>query len=528
MRRDDPKVQYLEVDQRIRWDGNIYRNTEMRDVRQGTEVFVEVYCEALWYDLQKRVRPGNYPVLGETVEQGLATILTNTGWNVGTTPSDATLYSIEANDATIIQLLRSWSAVTGYELDFNTATQTVNMSTGVGSPIQVPFRYGRNLTKVERRYEPPVSTRLYAYGAASLTIAASNPTGQEYVEDYSWYTALGLTPAEAEARHRKDQVWVDERYLLGINLYDAAVARLARLAQPVISYDVDVIDLSAQLGLVEGGYTIGDTVQVFDEELGLDLSTRIVRTRKQPRNRQRNSVELEYLRPGLSDSQLALDQRAIDYNKIAVLVDENGDPLTLSSSTTRWAEIAITVSGVTTPVLGATLIGVPSGGGGGTMDVYATVDGSDIGVRMEVSWTGSADIVEFSWPTYVADLDEGSYVVDWRATVTSGADTIAVAAGGARAWMLVQGAVGVGFATTPNQFITETVAEFDIGTMSDGVTAVVAVVDEIVTVSDAATGYEPATIIDRYNLPFQLNNPVFGRLGGVGRLGQPSPEEVTT
>lgn len=523
MRRDDQKAAYLQPDQIIRWDGRLYRNTLQTDRREGTEIFVDVYCEALWYDLQKRVRVGNYPVLAKTPEQGLTTILTSTGWNVGDTPVDANVYSIEANDATIIQLLRSWSDVTGYELSFNTATKEVNLVTTVGEARQVPFRYGRNIRGIQRQYEPPVATRLYPFGAGSLDISANEPSGNNYVEDYTWYTSLGLTLAQARAHFRKDQVWVDERYLLGINLYDAALVRIARLAQPTISYEVEIANLSEQTALAEGNFDTGDTVPVTDTEFGIDLTTRVVRRVRRPLRRQDDEIELEFLRPGLSDAELTLDQRVVDYGAIAVLVDRNEDAINFPAGSTRvWAEITITVAGTTTPVMGGTFVGTATGSG--TLDVYATLDGTDIGQRISVDFT-DGEQVEVSWPTFVADIGEGTYVLDWRAVVSAGTGSVDLAAEAGRGWALVRGAVGIGFASSPNTAISEEVTAVSLETMSDGVTATVSTVEILITSAEEVSAVDLDEITDDYILPFTLSHPVFGVLGGPARLAPPPATE---
>jgi len=524
MRRDDQKAAYLQPDQIVRWDGRLYRNTLQTDRRQGSEVIVEVYCEALWYDLQKRVRVGNFPLLGKTPEQGMVRILQNTGWTVGDTPTDSSLYSAETNDATVIQVLRTWAEVTGYELSFNTSSKTVNLTTTIGTARQVPFRYGRNLRGIERQYEPPAATRLYPYGANDVGISANEPSGNDYVEDYTWYVNLGLTLAEARALYRKDQVWVDTKYLLGINLYDAALVRISRLAQPIISYAVDVATLSEQTALAEGDYVTGDTVPVTDTEFGIDLTTRIVRRVRHPLSPQDDSIELEFLRPGLSDSDLTLSQRGTDYSSMSVIVDNNDDEMTFSPGSTKaWAEITLTVAGTTTPVMGGTFVGTATGTG--VLDVYATLDGADIGQRISVSFT-DGEQVEVSWPTFVADVAEGTYVIDWRAVVSSGAGSVTLPIEAGRAWMLVRGAVGIGFATSPNTQVTETVTALaPLDAMSEGVTATVTSDIISVSASNEITAVNLDPITADVLLPFTLGHPVFGKLGGPARLAPPAATE---
>jgi len=324
--------------------------------------------------------------------------------------------------------------------------------------------------------------------------------------------------------YRKDQVWVDTKYLLGINLYDAALVRISRLAQPIISYAVDVATLSEQTALAEGDYVTGDTVPVTDTEFGIDLTTRIVRRVRHPLSPQDDSIELEFLRPGLSDSDLTLSQRGTDYSSMSVIVDNNDDEMTFSPGSTKaWAEITLTVAGTTTPVMGGTFVGTATGTG--VLDVYATLDGADIGQRISVSFT-DGEQVEVSWPTFVADVAEGTYVIDWRAVVSSGAGSVTLPIEAGRAWMLVRGAVGIGFATSPNTQVTETVTALaPLDAMSEGVTATVTSDIISVSASNEITAVNLDPITADVLLPFTLGHPVFGKLGGPARLAPPAATE---
>lgn len=453
IRAADPKSFAVLPDRVVEYDGRFYRIEELRQYRSGAQAMVEVYAEALWMDLGKIVRAGSFSLLGQTALVGLQTILLATGWTAAVSPADVDLYSMEDLDASVLTLVRRWAGIIGREIQWDTATKTVTLVTSIGQDRGIGFRWGHNLRNVERRYRPPVATRLYPFGANNLDITTVNPGLTNYVEDYSWYTAQGLTLAEAKALYRKDQVWVDTRYLLALNLYDAAVRRLASLAQPVLSYELSVADFSKLTSSTADDVELGDTVRVRDSGFGIDVATRVVRLVRKDLRPQDNEIELDYLQPGLSEVENAETTRTIDYGELSILVDANAAIQTITGVTTILASVQITSTGETTVVAGGTIKGTATGTG--TVRWSLAVDGVDQVPTYDFAFT--AGQVEFSWPTFASGIDASSTkTITWRGRVVSGSGTIAVAVGEGRGWLLVRGAVGIGVSNSPNQSIEET------------------------------------------------------------------------
>jgi phage minor structural protein len=454
IRADDPKAPFLKADQLCEYQDRLYRIEEIEELREGRIALVKVYAEAAWMDLGKRVRPDVFTVLAQTVEQGLTSILAGSGWTVGTTPPIGTLFSMEDIDATVLQLVRRWAQISGFEILWDTVNRTVSFVTALGQDRGIGFRWGYNLLSVERRLRPPIATRLYAYGANALDIVSVNPLGEEFVEDYSFYTAQGLTLAQARDLYRKDQIFVDTAFISAVNLYDAALRRIAQLAQPLIAYELKVAELSRLTSSPADDVAIGDIVRVRDRDFNLDLTTRVVRLVRDELEPQRNEVELDYLEPGLG----ALEQdagtgRSIDYGQLTILSDANVFATTIGTSTNIWASIQITVTGNSIVVLGGTFLGQAAGSG--TVRFQATIDGAPIGGNYEIDFV-DGEIVEFSWPTW-QDVAEGSFIVDWRARVIDGIGSISVLPQQARGWLLARGAIGVALGSNPNRFIVEEV-----------------------------------------------------------------------
>lgn len=520
VKADDQRAEYLNVDQIVSFEGVRYKLVETTQERIREEAVVICYCEALWNELGQRIRVGNFNVLGQQIGPGLTQILSGTGWTVGTLATDLNVYSIEDNDAPVLALVRRWAGVTNKEVRFNTADRTVDLVDTVGVTRPIGFRYGRNMTSVKRRYQPPLATRLYPFGANSLDITGPNPTALQFIEDYSWYTAQGLTLAEAKALYRKDQVWIDERYLVAINLYDAALARLAAIAQPIVSYETSVADLSTLTGSSEDDFEVGDTVRVFDAEFGLDLPTRVVRLVRYPLEPWSNQVELDYSQAGLGDETGELDQRDLGYDALKVLVSSNDAAVDVNSSSVfAWATVEVTTTGsATTAVLGGTFTGTATGTG--TIEVYCTLDGVDIGPRKSIAFV--AGQVEHSWPTFTADVPEGPHTIQWRATRSAGTGNVLLPIDGGRGWVLITGGVGVGLASSPSAFVSEEVDPIVAASVTDVYTVLIEANDIIIVETEAPTQITPYVPGEDWNIPFTLDDATFGVLDSQYKLSGPA------
>ena len=464
----DPRSSFIIPDGVIEYpSGEFWVCQPTKDSNPGLDRKVVAY--PLWNKLSWRIRSGLLSLLGVTPEDGLTEILDNSGWTVGSVPFNAGLYSYENLDKTILDHIYGWATVCGYEVEFDTANLTVSFVDQQGSDKGLGFFYESNLLSIERTFAPPQITRLYPYGANSLTIASANPTSLDYLEDYSWYEdTYGLTTAEARNLYRKDYSWTDDRFLLAVNLYDAAVDYLSQYSQPVITYTISVFDLGKLTEVTTDDIEVGDVVRVEDAILGISVTTRIVRLTEHPKAPQNDVVELAFLDKGVNlVSSVTEQSRSIDRGNLGVLVARNEDQLVIGSSNQNWASISLTLAGISTPVLGGTFVGVATGSG--TLEVWAAIDGTQIGEKIERDFTGGEQ-VEVSWPTYVADLAEGSYVLDWRAAVSTGTGTITLPAFGGRSWVLIQGAVGTGFGGGASQAIQEELDGLVFGTLSDSFT----------------------------------------------------------
>lgn len=291
-----PKAELLELDATLEHGGRSFYVTDRVDARNAEQTITTVTANAEWYKLGDTIAAGTFILAGETTADGLAAILDGTDWTVDPrTTDDAAPHSIEADDRTHLDLLRSWAKISGKHLRFDSAKKYVALVDVAGRDLGVSFRYRRNVRSVVRRAQPPEVTTLYPYGADELTIAGVNG-GKPFVENFSYYTDQGLTLAEARERFTRSRVWYSSTVSVDTDLLAAAEARLALLSAPAVSYELAVVDLSDLTGLGDDSrIDVGDTVRVHDPELGDNVRTTVVRLVTHPNSPERNEVELAYI-----------------------------------------------------------------------------------------------------------------------------------------------------------------------------------------------------------------------------------------
>jgi len=296
------KADLIEVDGVVVVDGQSFYITEDQDNRDGPATSIDVEAGAAWYRLGEDTFVGSFVAVDLTPAEGLAAILEGTAWNVGTASGAVSaVFSAELEDLTRLDLIRRWSIITGTFIVWDNAPDalTVDLVAERGRDLGLGFRYRRNVNRIRRRTRAPEATVLYPYGADELTVAGVNG-GLPYVEDFSYYTAQGLTLAEARTLHTKRRIWSDTAFTVDTDLLAAAEARLAKLAQPTVTYELDVVDLT-ELIFLDDRPRIGDRVRVQDTDLGIDVLTYVVRTLTYPNEPHRNAVELATEVPPLND-----------------------------------------------------------------------------------------------------------------------------------------------------------------------------------------------------------------------------------
>lgn len=301
----DLKTYYLTEDAELEFEDDFYFISKLGKARDDNTRLVSVEANATWYRLGERKYVGNFTINAVSPELGLQLILDaavedNLEWTIGLISSSPKFFSMDAKDASYLDLIYQWAKICGCEVTFDTKRYKVNMRETIGGNYGLSFRWNRNLKTIERVSIPPQVTRLYPYGRLDLTIVGQNG-GLEYLENYDYYTAQGLTEEQARTRYRKDYTYSDDSFIDDASLYTTAVARLAILAQPTITYTCKVADLSDITGYAESRFQLGDYCVVDDEVLGISVITRITRYVRYPYEPHRNEITLSFNPVSLPD-----------------------------------------------------------------------------------------------------------------------------------------------------------------------------------------------------------------------------------
>lgn len=261
----DGKRKYLENEKKIQIVDDIYKIRTITDVKDTTgNTVTQVYAEAEFYDLTFSVRKEEKKFDAETADVAMAYALADTEWSVGTVnvTSKRTWTSTEKN---ALSILRSIANLHGGDLVFDCPNRLVHLLTVNGKDSGALFAYKKNMKSIERVVDTrSLVTRLYAVGANGMTFADIN-NGKAYLEDFSYSKEVRITTLDCSSFTNPYQ------------MKEYTAMRLAEYCKPSVSYVLNAMDLSVLTGYEHEAWNLGDYVRVEDKDLGLSVTTRIVR-----------------------------------------------------------------------------------------------------------------------------------------------------------------------------------------------------------------------------------------------------------
>ncbi|KMY59959.1 hypothetical protein AA906_07500 [Geobacillus stearothermophilus] len=421
--RDDRLARVMMNDMEIIYMGKRFFIAEMNDGRDanGKPIF-DVICPSYFVKLLDTFLI-EITIDRKTPKAGLEQIVARTGWVVGRVEalsSQETQHSMSEKRKSALWAIRQWAKITGHEIQFDTVKKEINLVKQVGTNRGYGFRYRKNLKEIKRTIRAPEATVLYPYGKNGLSIESVNDN-KPYVEDYSWYTSLGIPLIEAKQKYRKEYVWEDERFLLAGDLMRAAQEKLKVLSQPVISYQCKVIDLSALTGNSQYEFSVGDYVNVFDDELGINVQTRIVRMRRFPDEPYRNEVELSYMIPGIhTQEQDQLTSSDVSLSQPSFIMGTNEKTLSIGTSVQTALSLVITNFSSVNAQVGLSLIGQAST----TMTVEISFMYGGKPTFNTIKQTCQAGFVTIGVPFLLLQMPPGSAFLDVQMKTSAGTLTI--------------------------------------------------------------------------------------------------------
>ena len=225
----------------------------IKEINYSDYKYLEVFGKLNVEDLQGSVTK-NYESVNKSIDEIMDGILSGTGWSWQYSNPVIKNRTIRKTNATAYDLVMEAVSVYGLEVEFDTINKIVKFYQAIGTNRGAYIYSDLNLKKCDYQSDIyDLVTVIYPYGAEGLTIADVND-GFEYVYNYN-YTNKVI-----------EKVWEDDRYTDPQSLKDDAIAMLENLAQPRVSFTVDVLDLASvtpDYGILD--FRLGDSVKIIDK-----------------------------------------------------------------------------------------------------------------------------------------------------------------------------------------------------------------------------------------------------------------------
>lgn len=288
---DDPKSAELQNENLIQLVGDEYlirKVVKSRDDRGVKTIWV--YAEAIWYNLQYADPLTVAEWVDAQAQEPLADILAGTGWRVGKVDVTNTRnLSVDVGLTNRLKALREVADIWGGTLMFQPQNKTVHLIAHEYDDPGIAMIYRKNLKRIEAEYDTQdLITRLYPYGKNSMSIKDANE-GSEYIENFQY------------TRQVRVRSFKDTRFTNPYHLKEKAEEILDKLSLPRASYKISASDLSYLSGLEHETFKLGDLVNVYDEELGVNLKTQIVKWKYHVLEPWNTELELASIQPGLEE-----------------------------------------------------------------------------------------------------------------------------------------------------------------------------------------------------------------------------------
>lgn len=256
----------------------ILPNTARRDASGET---ISYQCEHVLGTLLDDVlfqahTVGNLGVFTSDVLAYLLSKQTTVRWQLGTVDFTHQYEYNWENDnllAALYSVPTPFAEAYMWSWDTSSLPWTLNLVSPPSGGASAYIRYGRNMMGIERTIDPAtLCTRLYplGYGEGVNQLGIGEVNGGTPYLDAPTAAQYGVV----------SKIWVDQRYTNAETLKAAAQALLNELQMPKISYSVQAADLYPITGELEDSFWPGQLVRVIDDDLGIDLSARLIKVNK--------------------------------------------------------------------------------------------------------------------------------------------------------------------------------------------------------------------------------------------------------
>jgi len=204
-----------------------YVVNEIEEDGDDSDIF-NVKAFSLGYELKGK-QVSDYTEDAINATDLLTKLLENTVWKIGTVDAmfDVMFRSFDSgSDSNVLDCIIQAGETFGALLVWDTETRKVSFKdmSQNGTFKGMTVNYGRFLQSIKRtRTTDELTTRLYIYGSEDLSIHGVNPTGQPYIEDFSYF----LYPFERDANKNV----IKESYFMSNELCHAILNQQIMIAQ---------------------------------------------------------------------------------------------------------------------------------------------------------------------------------------------------------------------------------------------------------------------------------------------------------
>lgn len=307
MPQNDPKMQYVKEENYIKAKGQLFiirRITETRGENNTLLAFVE--CEHIFFELLDKFIE-NWETSYDNAQFILDRLLFETRFT-GTAISVPGSKSFSITQRTAVSGINS--ILDRWECEIKRDNFNIELKPQIGVVRPVEFKYTKNLRSITRIVDSVgIITKLYVYGQDGLTIP---PLESQYIGNY---------PVPKEGSVTFGQVTTM------VTLQEQGQAYLERVEKPKASYEVGIVELKQLAGYdyEQEEFEIGDTITVIDEDLGINMTARVVEYDEYPLEPKRSTVVLANFIDNITDQLSRIDGDLRDTkSKVDRTIGENG------------------------------------------------------------------------------------------------------------------------------------------------------------------------------------------------------------
>lgn len=284
---EDDAMTYVKEENIVKLNGQLFVIRTVEEIRQlSGELLADVFAEHISSELVSEYVP-SIALTSVSAQSCLDALLTGTRF----TGSAAGLSG--SHDFTVERKTVTWGLNHLIELTDGELLRdnfTVKLLPQIGTDNGVWMSYRKNLKTIKRTKDSrSVITRLYVYGKDGLSIP---PIDSPHINDYPRPKCGEVTFDDIEDTEE---------------LQRQGEAYLATVDTPLVSYDADVVELKSAEGYDDSeAFVLGDTVHVDDEDLGIEVTARIIEYEEYPWCPDQSRVTLANFLPDLNDTLAGL------------------------------------------------------------------------------------------------------------------------------------------------------------------------------------------------------------------------------